>query len=92
MFCLLLVSGLLSPGLATAQQAAPHTAPPPAAVGKQADDDQRLICKTEKSTGSNLPRRVCLTAAERKARQLEAQRTLSTIQHRQNAGGMKTGG
>ena len=46
---------------------------------------EQKICKTERVTGSNLPRRVCATAAERAAQRQAAQQALSSATRRTSA-------
>lgn len=41
--------------------------------GKVSLDDERLVCTTEKHLGSNIPKRICMTKAERKKAQDAAQ-------------------
>jgi hypothetical protein len=68
----------LNIGLASAEE------PPTAAPAASAD---RIICSTERVTGSNLPRKVCLSAAEREARRQSAQQAMSSAARKTPARG-----
>lgn len=42
----------------------------------QAEEDSRLVCRRERTLGSNMPRSVCMTVAERRRATEDAQNTL----------------
>lgn len=59
---------LASPTLAqTAPDAAPAEAPAPAKKKSAMDDPNRIVCTRDHVVGSNRPRKVCMTVAQRQA-------------------------
>ncbi len=59
--------------------AEPDAAGAPADAARIADDNQ-LICKREYVLGSSIPKRVCLTKAQRREMQEAAQRNMKDMQ------------
>lgn len=64
---------------APAPTAAPAAAPAPAPTQAVAKEE-KLICKYEAETGSRFSRKVCMTAAQMKARRDEGRKAVSDIQ------------
>ena len=45
-------------------------------------DPNRIICKTEKPIGSNIPTRVCMTAAERDRQREQSQELMREVKRK----------
>lgn len=71
-----LLLAMTAASLVQAQDAAVEPA------AEAADKGDQMICTTERVTGSNLPRRVCMTAAERAAKRQAAQQAMSSSMRR----------
>lgn len=57
----------------------------------QARDDSRMVCRRERSTGSNMPQRVCMTVAQRREALEAARKTMrdrQSINNVQPSGGL----
>lgn len=71
------ISALLAvSALCQAQDSAPAAAEKPAFGESSQEDPNRIVCTLERPTGSNIPRRVCMTAAQRDALRQNTQQTL----------------
>lgn len=78
---------LASPALAQTEvpaTPAPAVAPEPEKAAK--DDPNRLICKSEREMGSNRPKKVCKTAAERQRLKEQADKAGGMDGRKPNAG------
>jgi len=64
--------GLLCGGAAVAEQPKP-------ADGSQPGTDERLVCFAEKTTGSHLRKRICMTPEEREQRRKEDQEAVNKL-------------
>jgi hypothetical protein len=72
----LLAISCTAPAFAAADPHAGHTAERAAeapAVAEAPEDKERKVCRMEKETGSNFPRRVCRTVAQMEADQRAAE-------------------
>ena len=86
-FAVAFSTGLLAfAPLASARDAAPAPAPtaaPATAPAKPAKDDpNRMVCTREHEVGSNRPKKVCMTVAQRQALKDAADRSLDPTRRR----------
>ncbi|WP_428311187.1 hypothetical protein [Hydrocarboniphaga sp.] len=80
--CFLLLA-LLSANVVRADEiVAPQ---PPAASVETVPVEDKVICTTERQTGSNLPHRVCMTASQRAAMRDNAHQVMSSARRKTSA-------
>ena len=82
-FAVALSTGLLAfAPLAGARDATPAPAPTTAPAKPAKDDPNRMVCTREHEVGSNRPKKVCMTVAQRQALKDAADRSLDPTRRR----------
>ena len=89
---LALTAGMAAPSLVLADGATPPP-PPPAAPAKPAlDDPDRIVCTREHVVGSNRPKKICMTVAQREEYRDQTRRTMDETRRGTGSKGVMNGG
>lgn len=83
-------AGMAAPSLVLADSTAP---PAPSAPAKPAlDDPDRIVCTREHVVGSNRPKKVCMTVAQREEYREQTRRTMDETRRGTGSKGVMNGG
>lgn len=82
----------VAPSLAWAEGAATPTPAPSAPAKPSLDDPDRIVCTRERVVGSNRPRKVCMTMAQREEYREQSRRALDETRRGPGSKGVMNGG
>lgn len=85
-----LAAGLTAP--ASAFAAASSTSTPSAPAKPALDDPDRIVCVRQRVVGSNRPKKVCMTVAQREAYRDQTRRTMDESRRSTGSAGVMAGG